>query len=174
MQNHALQNCDLKSRVIPAVSLNYYELILIPTNLTTFADTSSLWYFWGTICFFFLSLLFFFFFFCNLKRKQKRNKKKRRRNLLFYYVYFIYLFIYFYSLTFFYFMFLIFAFFPVTFLGYYRYPQFWFFRSGSRTDFSTTFFVWFFEKNIFHVILMKQISLSDCLYFLRYWVKWVL
>ena len=42
MKNHVLQNCDLKSRVTPAASLNYYELILIATNLTTFADTSSL------------------------------------------------------------------------------------------------------------------------------------
>ena len=34
-----------------------------------------------------------------------------------------------------------------------RYAQFWFFRKGSGTSFSTTFCVRFFKKNISHAIL---------------------
>ena len=41
--------------------------------------------------------------------------------------------------------------------------QFCFFRKGSGNGFSN---VWIFRKNVFHVIFY---SLSDCLYFLRYW-----
>ena len=33
-----------------------------------------------------------------------------------------------------------------------RYTQFWFFRKGSRNSFSTTFCVWFFNKNVSHFI----------------------
>ena len=40
--------------------------------------------------------------------------------------------------------------------------KFDFFRKGSRNSFSTTFFVWFFKKNVSHVIqLTDKISLSD-------------
>ena len=46
-----------------------------------------------------------------------------------------------------------------------KYAQFGFFGKGSGTSFSTTFCVWYFvKKNISHVILTDQISLSDCLY----------
>ena len=34
-----------------------------------------------------------------------------------------------------------------------RYAQFWFFRKGSGNNLSTTLCVWFFKKNISHVIL---------------------
>ena len=33
-----------------------------------------------------------------------------------------------------------------------RNTQFWFFRKGSGNSFSTTFFVWFFKKNVSHVM----------------------
>ena len=56
-----------------------------------------------------------------------------------------------------------------------RYAQFWFFINGSGNSFFTTFYAWFFNKNIPHVILSSnQISLSDCLYFLRYWAICIL
>ena len=55
-----------------------------------------------------------------------------------------------------------------------RYTQFWFFRKGSEDSFSTKFCVWFFRKNVSHVILTDQISLSDCLYVLTYWAICVL
>ena len=50
---------------------------------------------------------------------------------------------------------------------------FWFFREGSGNSFSTTFCV----RKIFlicYIPLTDQISLSDCLYFLRYWAICVL
>ena len=34
-----------------------------------------------------------------------------------------------------------------------RYTQFWFFRKGLGNSFSTAFSVWFFKKNVSHVIL---------------------
>ena len=44
-----------------------------------------------------------------------------------------------------------------------RYAQFWLFRKGSGSNFSTTFCVWFFN------LLTNQISLSDWLSCSRYW-----
>ena len=44
-----------------------------------------------------------------------------------------------------------------------------------ETNLHTTFCVWFFKKNIFHVILLTdQISLSGSLYFLIYWAMCIL
>ena len=51
-----------------------------------------------------------------------------------------------------------------------RYAQFWFFKNESENSLSNTFCVWFFKKNISHnILLTDQISLPDCLYFLKYW-----
>ena len=36
-----------------------------------------------------------------------------------------------------------------------RYAQFWFFRKGFGNSFPTLFCVWFFKKNVFHVILYQ-------------------
>ena len=44
-----------------------------------------------------------------------------------------------------------------------RQHQFWFFKNGSGTSFSTTFCAWFFKKNI---ILLYP--MFDCHYFLKY------
>ena len=33
--------------------------------------------------------------------------------------------------------------------------QFWFFGKGSRTSSFTTFYAWFFKKNVFHVIFYR-------------------
>ena len=55
------------------------------------------------------------------------------------------------------------------------YAQFWIFRKGSGTSFSTTFCVWFSKKNVSHIIInwpsfySDQVSLPDCLGMLRYW-----
>ena len=47
---------------------------------------------------------------------------------------------------------------------------------GSGCSISTTFCAWFFKKNISpcYDLLTEQISLSGCLYFLRYWSVCVL
>ena len=34
-----------------------------------------------------------------------------------------------------------------------RYAQFWFFRKGSEKSFFTTFYAWFFENNVSHLML---------------------
>ena len=47
-----------------------------------------------------------------------------------------------------------------------RYAQFWLFRKGSGNSYSTTFCVCFWC----YILLADQISLSNCLYFLRYWI----
>ena len=52
-----------------------------------------------------------------------------------------------------------------------RCAQFWFFRKGSGKSFFTTFCVWFLVR-IF-LILYSTSWLSDCLYFLKYWVMCV-
>ena len=46
----------------------------------------------------------------------------------------------------------------------------------SGNSFSTTFCVWFFQKNCFscYIVLTDQISLPDCFYFSRYWTIRVL
>ena len=53
--------------------------------------------------------------------------------------------------------------------------HFEFFRKGSATNFSNTFWVRFLKKNISgYVQLTGQISFSDCLYLFRYWAIVVL
>ena len=55
--------------------------------------------------------------------------------------------------------------------------NFCFFTKGSGTSFSTTFSVWSFKKKKYfssYILLTDQISLSGCLYFLRYWAIYVL
>ena len=54
-----------------------------------------------------------------------------------------------------------------------RYAQFWFFGKWSGTSFFNTFFV---LKKMFarYIVLIGQISLSDCLSFLRCWAICVL
>ena len=48
----------------------------------------------------------------------------------------------------------------------------WIFWSSFRNSFSATFCaLWFFKKNVSNV---DQISLSYCIYFLRYWIMCVL
>ena len=54
------------------------------------------------------------------------------------------------------------------------YAQFRFFIKVSGTSFPTIFCVWFFRKNISHVILTEQISLCSRLYFLGHWAIFVL
>ena len=51
-----------------------------------------------------------------------------------------------------------------------------FFKKGSENSFSNWFCVWCFKKNVSHVVLYQliEISLSDCVYFLRYWAMCVL
>ena len=51
-----------------------------------------------------------------------------------------------------------------------RYSQFWYFKKGSGTSFSTTFCAWLFKKNFFpcYILLTDRISLPDCISFLRY------
>ena len=60
-----------------------------------------------------------------------------------------------------------------------RYAQFWFFRNVSGNSFSITFCEWFLKKKKYfdslklkelpYILLTNQMSLSVCLYFLRYW-----
>ena len=51
-----------------------------------------------------------------------------------------------------------------------RYAQYLFFIKRAWTSFSPAFYVWFFKKHICYILLTDQILLSDCIYFLRYWV----
>ena len=51
---------------------------------------------------------------------------------------------------------------------------FLFFWKTSGNSFSIKFCVWFLKKNVSNVILSDHISLSDYLYFLRYWAICVL
>ena len=57
-----------------------------------------------------------------------------------------------------------------------RYAQFWFFRKGPGTIFSTYFFFEIFQEKYFsgYILLTDHISLPDYLYFLRYWIICVL
>ena len=43
-----------------------------------------------------------------------------------------------------------------------RYAQFWYFRRGSGTSFST-FWVWFLRKNVFYVIIIYYVTNFHCL-----------
>ena len=49
-----------------------------------------------------------------------------------------------------------------------RNPQFWFFRKGFGSSFSTTFCVWFFKKNVFHVMFYHLTKFIAWLSFVRY------
>ena len=60
-----------------------------------------------------------------------------------------------------------------------KYAQFWFLEKGLGIVYFTTFSRWFFKKKkkkrfSCHILLTDQTSLSDWLYFLRYWAICVL
>ena len=46
-----------------------------------------------------------------------------------------------------------------------RHAQTWFFRKGYGISFSTIFCAWFLEKYFWYILIIVQISLSDCPFF---------
>ena len=56
-----------------------------------------------------------------------------------------------------------------------RNGQFRLFKKGTGNSFTTTFCVWYLRKiSSCYILLTEQISLSGCIYFLRYCAKCVL
>ena len=49
-----------------------------------------------------------------------------------------------------------------------RYTQFWFFREGCGNSFSTTFYVWFFKKNVSHIILYSLVKFHCLIAFISW------